>query len=285
MAKTGVIGGSGLYQIAGLEKTDERVMDTPFGETSAALLSGRLQGKEVVFLARHGTAHTMLPSEVNYRANIYAMKTLGVERIISVSSVGSLKEHIRPRDMVIPDQFVDRTHRRPTTFFGEGIVAHVSFGDPVCAELAALLAHAGRDCDATVHQGGTYVTMEGPAFSTRAESNLYRAWGMDIIGMTNMVEARLCREAEICYATLAMVTDYDCWRASDEVSVEKILENLKANGANAQNIVRSAIRELPEQRSCPCREALSDAVVTPRDKIPKKTRKKLSPIIGRLFSS
>jgi len=282
MGKIGVIGGSGVYDIEGLDGRKSHKISTPFGETSEALISGRMEGREVVFLARHGRGHKILPGEINCRANIFAMKKIGVDRIISIGAVGSLKEELRPTDMVIPDQFVDRTNQaRPATFFGDGIVAHVSLADPVCAELSEILYGAAKKSGITAHKGGTYINMEGPAFSTRAESALYRKWGMDVIGMTNMSEARLAREAEICFASVAMVTDYDCWRESEDVSVEMIVENLSKNSANAKNMLRRAVAAMPEERKCPCGSSLKYAIITSKDAIPERIKKKLDIIIGK----
>ncbi len=282
MIRIGVIGGSGVYDIEELQNRRSEKISTPFGEPSDEFIIGELAGKEVVFLARHGRGHKILPSELNYRANIFGMKKLGVERIISVGAVGSLKEEIKPLNMVIPDQFVDRTNQaRKTTFFGEGIAAHISFADPVCPELCGVLYEAGKKSGATIHRGGTYLNMEGPAFSTRAESSLYRSWGMDIIGMTNMPEAKLAKEAEICFATLAMTTDYDCWHTSEDVTVDMIVQNLMKNAKTAKNILKDAISAMPDKRSCSCGTSLKDAIITAKDAIPASTKKKLSIIIGK----
>jgi 5'-methylthioadenosine phosphorylase len=282
MSKIGIIGGSGLYDIEGMKVVDTVKVDTPYGAASDEFTIGNLGGREIIFLPRHGNHHTVSPSEINYRANIFAMKKMGVERIISVAAVGSLKKEVKPRDFLIPDQFIDRTNQaRKTTFFENGIVAHVGFADPVCPVTSKLLNEAGANLDVTIHHGGTYVNMEGPAFSTRAESNLYRSWGMDIIGMTNMTEARLAREAEICYAVLAMITDYDCWYVTEEeVTVEMILENAKMNITNAKKLLKEVIEKLPSQRSCFCAKALSGAIVTASENIPKETKDALKPIIG-----
>ncbi|SEA46768.1 methylthioadenosine phosphorylase [Desulfuromusa kysingii] len=282
----GVIGGSGLYEIEGLTDVSEVVLETPFGDPSDAYITGTLDGVRMIFLPRHGRGHRLLPSEVNYRANIYGMKTLGVESIISVSAVGSMKEEIVPGDIVIPDQYVDRTHgKRASTFFGHGIVGHVQFADPVCNELSSVLVAAAQKVGATVHQGGTYVCIEGPTFSTRAESNLYRSWGVDIIGMTNLPEARLAREAEICYGTVALATDYDCWHDShDDVSVEAVIAIIQQNVATAKNIISTAAMMLAgqsEPKNCACSEALKFAIMTKKEMIPAETRKALEPIIGR----
>lgn len=281
-AQIGIIGGSGLYAMPGLSETEEVSIQTPFGEPSDKLVVGTLDGRRVAFLARHGRGHRLLPSEINFRANIFAMKLAGVERIISVSAVGSLKEEHKPTDFVVPDQFIDRTFLRKSTFFGEGIVAHVAFGDPVCGVVAKTIADA---CDAenvAGKRGGTYVCMEGPQFSTRAESNLYRSWGADVIGMTNLQEAKLAREAEICYATMAMVTDYDCWREGhDDVTVEQIVSVMHQNAANAAKVLRAAVARVPVERTCACASAMKFAILTSKDAIPAATRVKLEPIIGK----
>jgi 5'-methylthioadenosine phosphorylase len=278
----GVIGGSGLYQMPGLESVREVRVPTPFGRPSDAFVMGTLDGARVVFLPRHGRGHVALPTEVNFRANIFAMKKLGVERIIAVSAVGSLQEEIAPGHVVIPDQFIDRTTQRPSTFFGRGIVAHVSFADPVCPELSATLTRAAREERASVHQRGTYLCMEGPQFSTRAESRLYRTWGADVIGMTNLQEAKLAREAEICFGTVALATDYDCWNeAAGDVDIEQVLAVLKQNVELAQRIIRRAATWLPAARSCACGSALANAIITDRKKIPAKIVRGLKPIIGK----
>ncbi len=281
-AEIGIIGGSGLYQMEGLSKVREVRVPTPFGKPSDAFILGELEGRHVAFLARHGRGHVILPTELNFRANIYAMKKLGVEQILSVSAVGSLREELRPLDMVLPTQFFDRTSKRISTFFGDGLVAHISFADPVCPNVVAAL-RAG--CEATGvrhHDGKTYVCMEGPAFSTKAESNAYRVWGMDIIGMTNLQEAKLAREAEICYATLAMVTDYDCWHPEhDAVTVSQVIEYLNKNIANAQKIVRAAVRNLPHERNCKCASALEHAIQTDRKKISPRIKKKLALLVSK----
>ncbi len=282
MKTIGVIGGSGLYDIEELGKVEEVDLDTPFGRPSDSFIVGEMEGVRMVFLPRHGRGHRILPSEINFRANIYGMKKLGVERIISVSAVGSMKEEIRPGDIVIPDQFIDRTKGRISTFFGGGIVGHVPFADPVCAELSGILHDAGKAAGARVHFGGTYVCIEGPQFSTRAESNLYRSWGVDVIGMTNIPEAKLAREAEICYATIALSTDYDCWHEEEEdVSVEAILEIIKRNVATARAMIKEAGKRVPERTGCPCATALKDAVVTNRSVIPEKARADLDLIVGK----
>jgi 5'-methylthioadenosine phosphorylase len=281
-AEIGIIGGSGLYAMPGLTQVREERVETPFGDPSDAFVLGELEGRKVVFLARHGRGHRLLPSELNFRANIYAMKKLGVERILSVSAVGSLKEEHKPTDFVIPDQFIDRTFARVSTFFGDGIVGHVGFGDPVCATVARAFAEACAAAGVVGKAGGTYVCMEGPQFSTRAESNLYRSWGADVIGMTNLQEAKLAREAEICYATMAMVTDYDCWREGhDDVTVEQIVAVLHQNAANAAQVVKAAVAAMPSDRSCACASALKYAILTDRAAIPTATRQKLDLLIGK----
>ena len=282
MVRIGIIGGSGLYDIEGLRNTRPQKVSTPFGEPSDEFILGELEGKEVVFLPRHGRGHRILPSEINYRANIFGMKKLGVDRIISVSAVGSFKEELKPLDMMIPDQFVDRTNQaRKTTFFGDGIAVHISFADPVCPELCEVLHEAGKKVGATLHKGGTYLNMEGPAFSTKAESILYKKWGMDVIGMTNMAEARLAREAEICFSTLAMVTDYDCWHSSEDVTVDIIIQNLMKNTEVAKRIIKEVARSIPERRKCSCGFSLKDAIITAREVIPTSTKKKLDIIVGK----
>jgi 5'-methylthioadenosine phosphorylase len=284
-AQIGIIGGSGLYQMEELKDVEEVRVETPFGDPSDAFITGTLEGVRVAFLPRHGRGHRFTPTELPYRANIYAMKLLGVERILSASAVGSLQEQYAPLDMVIPDQFFDRTRARAkeSTFFGEGIVAHVTFAHPVCSELGDVLEAACGAADVKTHRGGTYLCMEGPAFSTVAESNVYRSWGMDIIGMTNLQEAKLAREAEICYATLALVTDYDCWHeAHDAVSVETVVEYLNKNVRNAQIIMREAIRKLAAQpRTCACGSAIKNAIFTAPDLWPAATKQKLDAIIGK----
>lgn len=281
-AEIGILGGSGLHQVQGLKHAREARLTTPFGRPSAAFVLGELEGREVAFLARHGRGHVLLPSELNFRANIYAMKKLGVQRIISVSAVGSLREDLRPLDMVLPTQFFDRTSKRVSTFFGEGLVAHVSFGDPVCGAVVEALREACRSTGIRYHEGGTYVCMEGPAFSTKAESKVYRGWGMDVIGMTNLQEAKLAREAEICYATLAMVTDYDCWHpAHDAVTVSQVIDYLTRNADQAQKIIRAAVRHLSRERHCKCASALAHAIQTDRKKIPTRTKKKLALLVSK----
>jgi len=281
----GIIGGSGLYAMPGLSKVREERVETPFGEPSEVFVLGELEGRKVAFLARHGRGHRILPSEINFRANIYAMKALGVERILSASAVGSLKEEHKPTDFVIPDQFIDRTFARNATFFGEGVVAHVAFGDPVCGAVAGALETACREVGVVGKRGGTYVCMEGPQFSTRAESNLYRSWGADVIGMTNLQEAKLAREAEICYATVAMVTDYDCWREGHEdVTVDQVVAVLHQNAENAGKVVRAAVAAMPSERTCPCGSALKHAILTDRSVIPQETRERLGLILGKYLS-
>jgi len=277
----GIIGGSGLYEMEGLTDKKEVKLSTPFGPPSDSFITGVLSGRPVAFLARHGRGHRILPSEINFRANIWGMKKLGVERIISVSAVGSMKETIAPGQVVIPDQFYDHTKRRISTFFGGGVVAHVAFADPVCAEMRAVLRRAGREGGAAIHDGGVYFCIEGPQFSARGESLIFRQWGVDVIGMTNVTEAKLAREAEICYATLALVTDYDCWHEGMEsVTVEAVIETLKKNVALSQQIIRSAIPHISVPRRCPCASALKNAVMTPPSLIPKKTRENLKLILG-----
>ncbi len=281
-AEIGIIGGSGLYDMPGLKKTREVRVTTPFGKPSDSYVIGEIEGRKVAFLARHGRGHLLLPSEINFRANIYGMKKLGVERILSLSAVGSLREDYRPTDMVIVSQFFDRTKGRISTFFGGGLVAHVTFADPMCPMLKATLSQGCAEAGVNYHDGGTYVCMEGPAFSTLAESNAYRAWGMDLIGMTNLPEAKLAREAEICYATLAMVTDYDCWHPDhDAVTVNQVIAYLHKNVENAQKILRAAIKSVPQQRSCKCGSALAHAILTDRRKVPVTAKKRLSLLVGK----
>lgn len=284
-AEIGIIGGSGLYTMPGLTNVREERVSTPFGDPSDAFVLGELEGRKVVFLARHGRGHRLLPSELNFRANIYALKSLGVERILSVSAVGSLKEEHKPTDFVIPDQFIDRTFHRQSTFFGEGIVGHVAFGDPVCSTVAKAMVSACQSAGVVGKNGGTYVCMEGPQFSTRAESNLYRSWGADVIGMTNLQEAKLAREAEICYATVAMVTDYDCWREGhDDVTVDQIVAVLHQNAANAAKVVRAAVAAMPTERKCACASALQYAILTSPEAIPAPTRLKLDLLVGKYLN-
>jgi len=283
-AEIGIIGGSGLYHMPGFKAEEEVHNETPFGPPSDNYILGELAGRRVAFLARHGRGHRLSPSELNYRANIYGMKALGVERIISLSAVGSLKEEHRPLDFVIPDQFFDRTRGRVSTFFGDGLVAHISFAHPICPELAWVVANACADAGVHATQGGTYLCMEGPAFSTRAESNLYRSWGMDVIGMTNITEAKLAREAEICYATIAMVTDYDCWHPDhDAVTVNQIIATLSKNAENACAVVAHAVTKMPTERTCACGSALSHAIITDRTLVPADTRRRLGILIDKYF--
>jgi 5'-methylthioadenosine phosphorylase len=283
-AEIGIIGGSGLYSMPGVSDIQEVKLNTPFGDPSDPFVLGTLAGRKVAFLARHGRGHRLLPTELNFRANIHGFKQLGVERIISVSAVGSLKEEHRPLEFVIPDQFYDRTKQRISTFFGEGIVAHVGFGDPVCGEMAKVMEQAAGKAGVVSKLGGTYVCMEGPQFSTKAESNLYRSWGMDVIGMTNLQEAKLAREAELCYVTIAMVTDYDCWHPDhDAVTVDQIVAVLMKNAENACGVVREAVAALPKQRSCKCGSALATAIITNKDVVPAATKEKLKLIIGKYF--
>jgi len=283
-AEIGIIGGSGLYSMPGFEAVEEASYDTPFGMPSGNYVLGTLAGRKVAFLARHGQGHRISPSELNFRANIYGMKLLGVERIISLSAVGSLKEEHRPLDFVIPDQFFDRTRGRISTFFGDGLVAHISFADPICPALAAVVAAACQSAGVNTKRGGTYLCMEGPAFSTRAESNIYRSWGMDVIGMTNLQEAKLAREAEICYVTVAMVTDYDCWHAGhDAVTVSDIIGNLMKNSENACKVVAAAVAAMPEARACKCGSALAHAILTDRAMVPETTRQRLGILIDKYF--
>ncbi len=280
--RIGIIGGSGLYQMDGLTQIEEIEVETPFGKPSDYYRSGTLEGKRVVFLARHNRNHTISPSELNFRANIYGFKKLGVEWILSASAVGSLKEELRPLDIVLPDQFYDRTKTRMSTFFGDGIVVHVSFAHPVCAQLADVVQQAGQDADVRIKRGGTYVCMEGPQFSTMAESNIYRKHGADLIGMTNLQEAKLAREAEICFTTIALVTDYDCWHPQhDAVTVTEVIENLKKNSDNAQKIIRAAVKRLPVNRACKCGNALRHAILTDMKNVPDKTRAKLELLLKK----
>jgi len=282
----GIIGGSGLYDMAEVTDRKEVVVKTPFGDPSGPYVTGTLRGRRVAFLARHGVEHRLLPSDLNFRANIFGFKKLGVEWILSASAVGSLQEQYRPLDIVVPDQFLDRTSGRISTFFGRGIVAHVGFARPLCPQLSASAFEVATAVGVRVHRGGTYVCMEGPQFSTLAESKLYQSWGMDIIGMTNLQEAKLAREAEVCYATLALVTDYDCWHPShDEVTVEMIVVNLTQNAATAQRIISDVVAGLPQSRVCECGSALDMAIITQRDAVPAVTRTELEPIIGRWLKS
>jgi 5'-methylthioadenosine phosphorylase len=296
MASIGIIGGSGLYDMTELsDRRDERLV-TPFGEPSGAYVTGTLRGQQVAFLARHGVGHRLLPSELNFRANIFGFKTLGVEYVLSASAVGSLKEQYRPQDMLVPDQFFDRTKGRVSTFFGRGLVAHVGFAHPFCPMLSDVAYHAAQaaglgaataslPATPVVHKGGTYVCMEGPQFSTLAESQLYRSWGMDVIGMTNLQEAKLAREAEICYTTIALITDYDCWHPShDQVTVDMIVANLMQNATNAQRVIAEAVARLPFQRTCECASALQHAIITPPDAIPSDVKRELAPLVGKYLS-
>ncbi len=279
---TGIIGGSGLYDMPELTDREERRVATPFGDPSGPYVVATLRGQRVAFLARHGAGHRLLPSELNFRANIYGFKALGVEYLLSASAVGSLQERYEPLHLVIPDQFFDRTKGRISTFFGRGIAAHVGFAHPFCRHLSAIAYDASKAAGATVHKGGTYVCMEGPQFSTLAESKLYRSWGMDIIGMTNLQEAKLAREAEICYSTIALVTDYDCWHEGhDEVTVEMVIANLTQNAKTAQQVIADAVGRLPFERTCECATALATAIITRPDAIPEQVKRDLAPIIGR----
>ena len=281
----GAVGGSGLYEMEGLEEVASVSVDTPFGSPSDALITGTLEGVPMVFIPRHGRGHRIAPSHLNARANIFAMKKLGVSRIVSVSAVGSMREEIRPGDIVVVDQFFDRTKGRPGSFFGDGIVAHVLFADPVCPVLSECLVEAGVEAGATIHKGGTYLVIEGPQFSTRAESRVYRQWGVDVIGMTNLPEARLAREAEICYATLALATDYDCWHETEEdVSVDAVLAVLRNNVATAQEILHAAVKRVPRNRDCHCARALENAIITDSDSIPTSVKKDLDLLVGKYLS-
>ena len=283
--RIGVIGGSGLYDMAELSDREEVEVSTPFGAPSAPYAVGTLCGQRVVFLARHGVGHRFLPSELNFRANIFGLKTLGVEWILSASAVGSLQERYRPLDIVVPDQFLDRTRGRISTFFGRGLVAHISFAHPLCATLSALAHQSALAVGAAVHRGGTYVCMEGPQFSTLAESSLYRSWEMDVIGMTNLQEAKLAREAEICYTTLALVTDYDCWHPEhDHVTVEMIVDNLLHNAVTAQKVIRETVSRLPTERTCGCATALANAIITRPEAVPDSTKTELAPIVGKYLN-
>jgi 5'-methylthioadenosine phosphorylase len=285
-AEIGIIGGSGLYSMPGLTDVHEVSLETPFGAPSDAYVLGKLAGRNVAFLARHGRGHRFMPTELNYRANIHGLKQLGVERIISLSAVGSLKEEYRPLDFVIPDQFVDRTRHRVDTFFGDGLVVHVGLGHPICEEEATVLAEACGRAGVNVKKGGTYLNMEGPQFSTKAESNLYRSWGMDVIGMTNLTEARLAREAELCYVTVAMVTDYDCWHEEhDHVTVDQIVAVLLKNAEHACNVVRQAVTAMPKTRGCKCGSALKNAIITQKSVVPAATLERLKLLVGKYFNS
>ena len=281
-ARVGVIGGSALYDMEGLQTVDELSVDTPFGQPSDLIRVGKLSGSTIAFLPRHGRGHRITPTEVNSRANIFALKSIGVQQILSVSAVGSMREDVRPLDLLVPDQLLDRTRLRPSTFFGEGIVAHVGFADPFCSRLSEALAEEAEKWVPRVHRGGTYVCIEGPQFSTKAESRVYRQWGVDVIGMTALPEAKLAREAEICYATLALVTDYDVWHQSAEpVTVEVVVQNLLQNIAQAQRVIAGLMSHLGDDRGCQCRSALKDAIITAKDAMPADTKSKLSLLIGK----
>jgi len=279
--KIGIIGGSGLYKMEGLKDRKEVKLDTPFGAPSDSFIVGNIEGIEVAFLPRHGRGHRILPTELNYRANIYGMKKLGVDRIISISAVGSFKKELKPLDIVLPDQFVDRTNQaRKTTFFGEGIAAHISFAEPVCPDLRRIIYDTGKELGVSMHDKGTYLNMEGPAFSTKAESRLYKSWGMDIIGMTNMPEARLAREAEICFATVAFITDYDCWH-EEEVTIDMVIENLGKNVETAKRLIKRVAPRLSGERKCQCKDALKYSIITDKKLIPGHIKKRLDIIIGK----
>jgi 5'-methylthioadenosine phosphorylase len=285
-ARIGIIGGSGLYEMKGLNVLFERHIPTPFGDPSDPFVIGEIDGVRVAFLSRHGRGHRTLPSDLNYRANIYAFKLLGVDTILSASAVGSMKEEYHPTDIVFPHQFIDRTRHRPDTFFGNGIAAHISFADPICAAVSSAMCESAREAGANVYEGGVYICIEGPQFSTRAESNLYRSWGVDVIGMTNLQEAKLAREAEICYATMALITDYDCWHEEhDAVSVDQVIGYLKANAEMAQQTLRGSIERVSQRlRDCGCATALQNAIMTDPKLIPPKTREDLAPIIAKYIS-
>jgi 5'-methylthioadenosine phosphorylase len=285
-AEIGIIGGSGLYTMPGFSDVQEIWLHTAFGAPSGAYVLGKLEGRAVAFLSRHGRGHRFMPTEINYRANIHGFKQLGVERIISLSAVGSLKEEHHPLDFVVPDQFVDRTRHRIDTFFGDGLVAHIGFGEPVCGEVAGIAVEACRRAGVNVKPRGTYLNMEGPQFSTKAESNLYRSWGCDVIGMTNLTEARLAREAELCYATVAMVTDYDCWHEEhDAVSVDQIVAVLLKNAEHACTVVREAVAAMPRTRDCKCGSALKNAIITQKNTVPAATLDRLRLLVGKYFDS
>ena len=282
----GVIGGSGLYEIEGFENVEEMRLSTPFGDPSDAYVTGTIGGVRMVFLPRHGRGHRLLPTEINFRANVWGMKRLGVTRILSVSAVGSMRDDVAPGDFVVIDQFFDRTRHRVDTFFGDGVVGHVMFADPVCADLRAVVLEAAREVGVRVHDGGTYLNMEGPQFSTRAESRIYRSWGVDVIGMTNLQEARLAREAEICYATIAMATDYDCWREGHEdVTVEAILEIMRQNVSHARGLIRASLPLLRPERNCPCKDALRYAILTDPARIPAEARDRLGLLLDEYLST
>jgi len=280
--RVAVIGGSGLYEMSGFELLEEKELQTPFGAPSDKIVIGRLEGVEIAFLPRHGKGHFILPSEINYRANIWALKKLGAEFIIASAACGSLREDIHPGDIVIIDQFIDRTKRRIDTFMGEGIVGHLVFADPICPNLAEVLYQSAKDLGLRVHKGGVYVCIEGPSFSTRAESRLYQSWGADVIGMTNLTEAKLAKEAELCYASIALCTDYDCWRQTEEVvTIEQVLEVMRKNIENCQKIIREAVKNLPKERTCPCPKIMENAIITAQEKIPEKIKKDLEIIVGK----
>jgi 5'-methylthioadenosine phosphorylase len=284
-ATIGIIGGSGLYSMQGLYDTKEIRVKTPFGDPSEAIVTGLLEGRRVAFLARHGRGHRILPTEINYRANIYALKLLGVDRIISVSAVGSLKEDLAPGQFLVPDQFVDRTRHRISTFFGDGLVAHVTFDKPTCPQLSHVLANACDASGVTVHRKGTYINMEGPQFSTLAEAHMHRGLGFDVIGMTNVTEAKLAREAELCYSSIAMITDYDCWHPDHEsVTISQIIATLNQNAENAQRVLREAVKSMPAEHECKCGSALAHALITDPKLVPKATKKRLTAIIGKYIS-
>ena len=283
-AAIGIIGGSGLYELPGMTDVRWRRVRTPFGDPSDEYCCGQLDGRSVIFLPRHGRGHRLMPSELNFRANIWGLKSLGAGWVVSVSAVGSMREDVQPLDLVVPDQFIDLTRRRLSSFFGDGIAAHVGMADPVCADLAAVLESAARQTSATVHRGGTYVCIEGPQFSTRAESRIYRGWGVDVIGMTNMPEAKLAREAELCYATLALVTDFDVWHETQEtVTVEAVIANLLKNVATAKDVLRRVVPAIPATRTCPCPGMLASAVITDPAKFPLPTRRRLDLLLGKYF--
>jgi 5'-methylthioadenosine phosphorylase len=284
-AEIGIIGGSGLYDIAGLSDREEVTLQTPFGDPSGPFVLATLRGRRVAFLARHGVGHRISPTELNFRANIFGMKRLGVTAILSASAVGSLKEELKPLDIVVPDQFIDRTRGRISTFFGRGLVAHIAFAQPICGEVARVAAAAGERVGATVHRGGTYVCMEGPQFSTLAESRLYRSWGADVIGMTNLQEAKLAREAEICYSTIALVTDYDCWHPDhDAVTVDVVVATLLQNAKTAEHLIAEAVETLPADRPCACGRALQSAIITRPEAIPAAVKQELAPIVGKYLN-
>ena len=285
-AEIGIIGGSGLYSMPGFGDIHELSLETPFGKPSDAYVLGTLEGRKVAFLSRHGRGHRYMPTEINYRANIHGFKQLGVERILSLSAVGSLKEEHHPLDFVVPDQFIDRTRHRVDTFFGDGLVVHVGFGHPICGDLAKVAVDACGRAGVNVKSGGTYLNMEGPQFSTKAESNLYRSWGLDVIGMTNLTEARLAREAELCYATVAMVTDYDCWHEEhDHVTVDQIVAVLLKNAEHACTVVREAVAAMPRTRDCKCGSALKSAIITQKSAVPAATLERLRLLVGKYFDS